>query len=67
MRALAIQCADALGLATDVEGVGRVDLHPISELEGLDARFELRVLLAFFQVSLIEFLQQFELLLLFPD
>ena len=38
----AVQLADRLRLAADVEGVGRLGLHPVGQLERLDAGFELR-------------------------
>ena len=43
LRAGAVHVADVLRLAADVERVGRVHLHAVGQLEGLDAGFELRI------------------------
>ena len=50
-----------LRLAADVEGVAGVHLHAIGQLERLDARFQLRVVVAAPLVALVELLQQVEL------
>ncbi len=65
LGALAVHFANVFGLARDIERVGGIHLHPVSQFEGLDARFELRVLLAFLLMALVERLQQLELLVLF--
>jgi hypothetical protein len=39
LRAVAVHFADVLRLAADVESVAGIHLHPIGQLEGLDARF----------------------------
>ena len=45
LHAVAVQLADVLRFARDVEGVGRLDLHAVGQLERLDPRLELRVVL----------------------
>ena len=45
-------------LPADVEGVGRVPLHPVGQLEALDARLQLRVALPLGDVALVELLQK---------
>ena len=49
---VAVQLADLLRLLGDVEGVGRLGLHPERHLERLDARLELRFLLELLAVHL---------------
>ena len=51
----------ACGSRLDVEGVGRLGLHPVGQLERLDARLELRVVLAAVGVPLVEPSHQVEL------
>src|SRR5687768_15634520 len=55
-----------LRLATDVERILRIVLHAISQLEGLNAGLELRVLIVALQVPLIQLRKQIELLPLLP-
>ena len=61
LRARAVHLADVLRLARHVEGVGRLHLHAVGQLERLDARFELRVV-CLAPGALVELLQQVELL-----
>ena len=53
--------ADRGRLAFDAEGIGRLELHPVSQFVRLDARFELRVRLPLGRVPRIEPLQQIQL------
>ncbi len=53
-----------LRLFRDVEGVRGVHLHPISQFEGLDAGFHLRILGPAPGVLFVELLQQIKLLAL---
>lgn len=62
---LAIHFANVFRLARDVEGIGRVQLHPVGQLKGLDARLQLRVVAAFLAMSFVERVQQVELGALF--
>ena len=57
----AVQGPDRGGFLTDVEGVGRLGLHPVGELERLDPRLELGLALAALEVFLVELHQQVEL------
>ena len=51
-----------LRLLADVEGVGRLHLHPVCQLHRLDARLQLRVLRALLLVPAVQLLHQIELL-----
>ena len=64
LRAGAVHVADVLRLVGDVEGVGGIHLHAIAEFKGLDARFELRVVLAAALMLDIERAQKIKLLAL---
>src|SRR5256885_3974482 len=46
MNALAVHLTDVWRLLAHVEGIGRLHLHPISQLERLHARLEPRIGLA---------------------
>src|ERR1051325_7765437 len=65
LRPFAIHFPDILRLLFDVEGIGRIDLHAIGQFEGLDTRFELRILSAALRVLLVKLVKQIELLPLF--
>ena len=54
MRPLPVQFADVFGFAVHVKRVGRLHLHAVRQLERLDARLELRVLLPAGRVATIE-------------
>lgn len=58
---LAVEIAGFLGFFGDVERIGRFHLHLIGKLVGLEARFELSVLLEVLGVNLIELVQEIEL------
>ena len=60
-----IHLAHVEGLPRDVEGVCRLKLHSIGKLEGLDARFELRITGTSLLVFSVEFLEQVQLSALF--
>ena len=38
---VSVKVADMLGFFLQIEGIGSLHLHPVSEFEGLDSRFEL--------------------------
>ena len=61
LRAGAIHVENVLRLAADVEGVGRLHLHAVSQLERLDPGFQLRIALALGQMLAVELGQQVEL------
>ena len=67
LRALAIHRADSRRLAADVEGVRRFHLHPIRDLEGLNARFKLRLLLTLRGVLGVQLREQVQLPPLFRE
>src|SRR5690606_27290099 len=62
LDAVAVALAHALGLARDVERVGRLELHPICELERFDPRVEPRILLSLLEVALVERAEKVELI-----
>src|SRR5262249_18066870 len=64
-RPLTVQVADGCRLAVDVEGVGRLALHPVRQLKGLETGFELGVALPLVEVLLIQSADQVELAALF--
>ena len=66
LRPVPVQLANMFRLAADVERVRGVHLHPVSQFKRLNARLQLRVLLALLQMPLVEFLQQTKLIPLFP-
>src|SRR5665213_3449191 len=51
--------------ARDVEGIGCIRLHAVRHLEGLNAALKLRLILALFEMLLIELQKQVELSALF--
>ena len=61
LRPLAVQLADVFRFTIHVERIGRVHLHPVRQLERLDARLELRVLLSPGRMPAIESLDEIEL------
>ena len=56
-----------LRLAVDVEHIRRLHLHPVSQLERLNARFELRVLLSLGRMFAVELLNEVQLTPLFAQ
>ncbi len=61
LRAGAVQVANVLRLTPHVEGVLRVVLHAVGQLERLDARLHLGVLLPLLQMALVQLVQQIQL------
>src|SRR5438874_876974 len=61
MNSGTVHLPDRLRLLADVERVGRFRLHTISQLERLDPRLQLGLMLTLFQVPLIQFGEQVEL------
>src|SRR6185312_2570427 len=60
-----IEIENVLGLFARVERIRRVGLHAVSHFKRLDARLELRLMLALIHVALIERQKQIELAALF--
>ena len=56
-----VRILNVLRFARDVERLGRFHLHSVGQLEGLDPRFQLLVVLPFLQVLSVELLKQIEL------
>src|SRR6266550_2343249 len=67
LRPLSVHRADMCRFARDVEGVSRIHLHAIGELEGLDAGFELGIGRATSLMFGIELRKQIELRALFRE
>ena len=61
LHAGAVEIADVLGLAANIECVRRIHLHAIRQFEGLHAGFELRVVLTAILVLVIEVLEKIKL------
>src|SRR5437773_8439714 len=62
MNALAVQLTNVLRLLGDVKGVSGIQLHAVGQLEGLNTRFQPRVLPSALDMFLVELMQQVELL-----
>ena len=62
---VAVEVADVLGFAVEVEGVAGVELHAVGEFEGLDASFEAGVAGAAGLVFAVHFVKEVELDALF--
>src|SRR5262249_25487733 len=58
---LPVTLSCCLTLLSDIENVRRLGLHSISNLHGLDGRFQLRLARSFFEVNTVEFVEQFKL------
>ena len=67
LRALAIHRADVRRLLADVERVRRLHLHPVGQLEGCDARFELSLARTGRRVALVQGAEQIQLRSLVAD
>ena len=65
LDAVAIHGADGGGFFGEIESVIGFHLHAVSEFERLDAGFELGVVLAAFEVALVEGEEEVKLLALF--
>src|SRR5262245_59363834 len=61
LRSFTVHFADRFRLFGNIESVGGIDLHSVGQFEGLDARFELRVFLAFCLMTRVELMEQIEL------
>src|SRR5688572_16387761 len=66
LRPATVKVADVLRLTQNIKRVGRIHLHPVSELKGLHSSFKLRVILAALKMRGIELMQQVDLSALFP-
>ena len=62
LRPFAVQIENVLRLAADIERLGHFLLHAVRQLEGLNSRFQLRILLPGLFVPPIERLHQVQLL-----
>jgi hypothetical protein len=61
LRTRTIQITDGLWFLRNIEGVARVYLHPVSELEGLNSCFQLGVLAAIPDMLLVQLPKQVKL------
>ena len=64
LRPLAVHLQDVGRLLADVEGIGRLELHPVGKLEGTDPRLDRRLAGALVEMAGIERAEEVELLLL---
>ena len=61
LNARSVSLLHVLRFLLDVEGVGRLHLHPVSQLERMDASFQRGFVRAGLGVTAVQFLQQIEL------
>ena len=64
LRPRAVHLEDVGRLLTDIEGIGRLELHPVGELEGTDPRLEGGLSGALVEMARVERAEEVELLLL---
>ena len=57
----AVEVADGLGFAVEIEGIGGLGLHAVGEFETADAGFELGVVMAAGEVVFVELAEEVEL------